>query len=95
MDYNNLSPELQELLAAAYPTGYGNSIIRIQHPNKDPFFAVTLETEDTTYLVKIQPKPAKKGASDAEDFDNNDDDDADDDDTPGFGDGDDDDGFDE
>ena len=54
--YNNLAPELQEAVKAAYPLGYTDYMMRIDKPNGDFFFAVPFETEEISYLVKIDVK---------------------------------------
>ncbi len=56
VSYHNLSPELQAELKKKYPTGYTESMIRIEKGAGDFFYAVVLETEDTNYLVKIDVK---------------------------------------
>ena len=53
ISFNNLPLELQEAVKAAYPNGYSDSMIRVDKPNGDFFFAVTFETEEVSYLVKI------------------------------------------
>ena len=54
--FNNLAPELQEAVKAAYPLGYTDFMMRIDKPNGDFFFAVPFETEEISYLVKIDVK---------------------------------------
>ncbi len=54
--YNALSEELQEELKKAYPLGFTDSMIRIDKPSGDFFYAVRFETEDISYLVKINVK---------------------------------------
>jgi hypothetical protein len=57
VSYNNLSPELQEELRKQYPLGFTDSMQR--YDKKEPgdfFYAVTLDTPDITYLVKIDVK---------------------------------------
>ena len=49
----NLSEELQEALRRQYPFGFTDHMIRIDKSPGDFFYAVMLETEDTSYLVKI------------------------------------------
>ena len=56
ISYKNLSEELQAQLKAQYPTGYTDSMMRIDKPNGDFFYAVILETEEISYLVKIDVK---------------------------------------
>ena len=54
--FNNLPLELQEEVKAAYPLGYTDYMMRIDKPNGDFFFAVPFETEEISYLVKIDVK---------------------------------------
>lgn len=39
-----------------YPNGFSDSMMRIEKPNGDFFYAVPFETEDVNYLVKIDVK---------------------------------------
>ena len=52
----NMTPEMQEEVKAAYPLGYSDYMIRIEKPNGEFFFAVPFETEEISYLVKIDVK---------------------------------------
>lgn len=54
--YHNLPVELQEELKRKYPHGYTESMIRIDKGPGDFFYAVVLDTEDTSYLVKVDVK---------------------------------------
>ena len=56
ISFNNLPLELQEAVKAAYPYGYSDSLIRVDKPNGDFFFAVPFETDEVSYLVKIDVK---------------------------------------
>lgn len=56
ISYANLSPELQIELKKAYPTGYTDHLVRIDKPNGEFFCAVPFETEEVSYLVKINVK---------------------------------------
>lgn len=56
VSFNNLPVELQEEVKAAYPAGYTDSMIRVDKPNGDFFYAVSFETEEVSYLVKIDVK---------------------------------------
>lgn len=56
VSYNNLSPELLELFKSKFPHGYQNQVIKVEKPNGDFFFAVTMDTEDASYLVKVNVK---------------------------------------
>ena len=52
----NMTPELQEEVKAAYPTGFADYMMRIPKPSGEFFFAVPFETEEISYLVKIDVK---------------------------------------
>ncbi|MCD7970582.1 MAG: hypothetical protein LUF87_09540 [Alistipes sp.] len=54
--YHNLPVELQEELRRQYPYGYTESMIRIDKGPGDFFYGVVLDTEDISYLVKIDVK---------------------------------------
>lgn len=56
ISFNNLPVELQEELKALYPAGYYDVMMRIDKPNGDFFYAVPFETEEVSYLVKIDVK---------------------------------------
>ena len=52
----NMTPEMQEEVKAAYPLGFADYMMRIPKPNGEFFFAVPFETEEISYLVKIDVK---------------------------------------
>jgi hypothetical protein len=54
--YHNLSQELQEAVKELYPTGFSEAMMRVDKPNGDFFYAVPFETEEVSYLVKIDVK---------------------------------------
>ena len=54
--FNNLSPELQEAVKASYPRGFAEVMTRIDKPNGDFFYVVPYETDDISYMVKIDVK---------------------------------------
>lgn len=56
ISYHNLPVELQEELRKKYPHGYTEAMIRIDKGPGDFFYGVVLETEDISYLVKIDVK---------------------------------------
>jgi hypothetical protein len=56
VSYNNLSPELQEELKKQYPLGFTDKMQRYEKGPGDFFYAVTFETADISYLVKIDVK---------------------------------------
>ena len=56
ISYKNLSPELLEEVKKKYPTGWTDHMIRIDKSPTDFFYAIMLETEDTSYLIKVDVK---------------------------------------
>lgn len=56
VSYKNLSAELREEVKKKYPNGYTDSMIRIDKGPGDFFYAIVLETEDTSYLIKVDVK---------------------------------------
>ena len=67
ISYENLTPELQELMAKKYPTGYSDFVMKVATPSKE-FWAVTLDTPEASYLVKV-PVKVDTGASDLDERD--------------------------
>ncbi len=63
---DSLSEDLKELMKVQYPTGYENSITRINNAKKEPIFVFPLETDEATYLVKL---PATKNSEGGYDLD--------------------------
>lgn len=56
VSYKNLSPELLEEVKKKYPHGWMDHMIRIDKSPTDFFYAIMLETEDTSYLIKVDVK---------------------------------------
>lgn len=56
VSYHNLPVELQEELKKKYPLGFTEHMIRIDKGPGDFFYAVVLDTEEISYLVKIDVK---------------------------------------
>ena len=54
--FNNLTPELQDAVKELYPAGFSDAMMRVDKPNGDFFYAVPFETEEVSYLVKIDVK---------------------------------------
>ncbi|MDI3527264.1 MAG: hypothetical protein PWR03_1447 [Tenuifilum sp.] len=66
---NKLTPDLLKKFREAYPYGYQESVFKVTKPNGDFFHAVTLETEDAIYLVKVPVKIDTKIKDEDEDKD--------------------------
>ncbi|MGL4907910.1 MAG: hypothetical protein ACRC3G_01080 [Bacteroidales bacterium] len=56
VSYKNLTPELLDLLKQKYPQGWNDHVMKINKSATDFFYAVMLETPDTSYLIKVDVK---------------------------------------
>ncbi|MDD3567464.1 MAG: hypothetical protein PHT92_03600 [Bacteroidales bacterium] len=56
ISYKNLSPELIALVKKKYPHGYHDHVIKVTKPNNDFFYAITLDTDEASYLIKVNVK---------------------------------------
>ena len=56
ISYKNLNPELIALVKNKYPNGYQNYVVKINKPNNEYFYAITLDTDDANYLIKVDVK---------------------------------------
>ena len=56
VSYKNLSTELQEEIKKQYPNGYTDSMLRVDKGPGNFFYAIMLETEEVSYLVKVDVK---------------------------------------
>lgn len=54
--YKNCSEEVLEAIKKKYPNGYNDYVIKVQKPNNEFFYAVTVDTADASYLVKVDVK---------------------------------------
>jgi hypothetical protein len=83
VSYQNLTDELLDALKKRYPGGYGDNVIKVTLPNDKVFYAVTLDTADASYLVKVDVKidsvgeeHDEKGFEEEEEFSSNNNDEA-------------------
>ena len=53
---SNLTPKLQAELKAQYPYGFADAMIRIDKPQGDFIYAVPFDTEEVSYMVKVNVK---------------------------------------
>lgn len=56
ISYKNCSEEILEAIRQQYPKGYNDALIKIDKPNGDSFYAITVETEEAHFLVKVDVK---------------------------------------
>jgi len=69
ISYANVSAELMEAIRKKYPLGWINHTIKVPQANGGFFFAITLDTEDTSYLIKVPVKVDTKSDKDEDFFD--------------------------
>ena len=56
VSYKNCADDVLEAIKKKYPTGYSDYVIKVQKPNNDFFYAVTVDTDNASYLVKVDVK---------------------------------------
>lgn len=66
ISYANLTPELLTAFKQAYPHGHSEALIRVDKPNSDFYYVVPLETDEISYLVKVDVKIDTKPEEDLE-----------------------------
>ncbi|MBR6054534.1 MAG: hypothetical protein IKP46_04265 [Bacteroidales bacterium] len=57
VSYENMNPVLAAAFAEKYPKGFSDyltDLVKYPKPDGTSFYAVTVETDDSIYLVKIQ-----------------------------------------
>lgn len=54
--YKNLSPEILEEVKKKYPNGWNDFVLKVEKPTGDFFYAITLDTLDVSYLIKVDVK---------------------------------------
>ncbi|HOY33040.1 MAG TPA: hypothetical protein PKW80_14265 [Bacteroidales bacterium] len=54
--FNNISSEVLEAVQKKYPDGYQDHIFKVTKPNGDFFHAITIDTKDASYLIKVDVK---------------------------------------
>jgi hypothetical protein len=69
INYANVSPEIMEAIRKKYPLGWINHTIKIPQPNGTFFFAITIDTEEISYLIKVPVKIDTKSDKDEDFFD--------------------------
>ena len=67
INYANVTPELMEAIRIKYPLGWINHTIKVPQSGGSFFFAITLDTEEASYLIKVPVKVDTKTDKD-EDF---------------------------
>ncbi len=68
INYQSVSPELMEAIRKKYPLGWVNHTMKIKTSGNSFFFAITVDTEEASYLIKVPVKIDNKSEKDDEDF---------------------------
>ncbi|MCF8235809.1 MAG: hypothetical protein K9G67_12580 [Bacteroidales bacterium] len=63
----NLTGDLMDALKEKYPDGWFNHIIKVHKGNNEFFHAISLELDDTTYLIRVNVKIDRKRDLEKED----------------------------
>ncbi len=63
VSYNNVTTEVMEAIRKKYPLGFSNHVIKVKTQGEDFFYAITVDTNDASYLVKVPVKIDTKGIS--------------------------------
>ena len=53
---NNLPEGVLEAIHKKYPNGYADYVLKVPKGENDFFYAITVDTENTIYLVKVNVK---------------------------------------
>lgn len=69
INYANVSPELMEAIRKKYPLGWINNTIKVPQAGGTFFYAITLDTEEASYLIKVPVKIDTKTDKDEDFFD--------------------------
>jgi hypothetical protein len=69
INYANVTPELMEAIRKKYPLGWINNTIKVPLSGGAFFFAITLDTEEASYLIKVPVKIDTKSDKDEDFFD--------------------------
>ncbi len=72
---NNLPEGVNEAIKDKYPGGYQNFVIKVPKGDNDFFYAITVDMENASYLVKVNVKIDSLANNDDDDEDNDDDED--------------------
>lgn len=68
ISYQNLTPDLKEAIMKKYPMGWVNHMIKVKTVGDAFFYAITVDTTEASYLVKVPVKIDTKSEKDDEDI---------------------------
>jgi hypothetical protein len=64
VNYDNLPPGVLAQIEKQYPEGWANHVIKVQGARDNFFYAIVVDTEEVSYLVKVKVKKDRKGLDD-------------------------------
>lgn len=56
VSYRNCTEEVLEAIKKKYPNGYNDFVMKVQKPSGDFFYAITVDTAEASYLIKVDVK---------------------------------------
>lgn len=56
VSYKNCTDDVLEAIKKKYPNGYSDYVMKVDKPNGDFFYAITVDTDTISYLVKVDVK---------------------------------------
>ena len=68
ISYDNLPQGVLEEIEKQYPDGWANHVMKVQGLKDNYFYAILVDTEEASYLVKVKVKKDRKGIDSDEDF---------------------------
>jgi hypothetical protein len=66
ISYQNLTTELKEAILKKYPLGWVNHMMKVKTVGDAFFYAITIDTTDASYLIKVPVKIDNKSDKDDE-----------------------------
>jgi hypothetical protein len=56
VSFKNCTEEVLEAIKKKYPNGYSDFVMKVQKPSGDFFYAITVDTAEASYLIKVDVK---------------------------------------
>lgn len=61
VNYDNLPNGVLGLIEKQYPEGWANHVMKVKGAKDTYFYAILVDTEDVSYLIKVKVKKDRKG----------------------------------
>lgn len=59
VNFENIGPDVLQAIMKKYPNGYQYHVFKVNLPDNNFFHAITVDTQDASYLVKVKVKMDK------------------------------------